>query len=1323
MIWIATEDGLNRFDGNRFTVYRHHDDDTNSLPGNDITCIHEDKAGRLWVGANGGFLSLYDRTRDAFIKVSSFKGGDTLSAITVRYISSDHTGMVWAGSYNGLYYIDPAAKKILALPAALEQTHQFNGPLVTSIFEDSKNQIWFGTTRNLVLYDPEKKQVYNYAHDDADPASLCDNNIKVITEDKKGRIWIGTNNGLSLALPNGHFKNFLHRDNDSRSLSNNLIYAIEPDANGQLWVGTEEGLNILDSTNENFTRILPNKWNTYSLARKSVRTIYIDPQGIYWLGTYQGGISKYDRNLNLFQLKQSNAFDDNGLSSPVVTSFAEGKNGAVYIGTDGGGVNLFNPKTGLFSHVPLACNTKTPSGSLPVLALHMDREGLLWIGTYSNGLLSYAPSAGNCRLFKQGPGSINNNDIFCITEDHNGNLWIGTNGSGVNLYDRKTGVFHVYNNRRDGSRYIPINGYIRAITEDRNGNIWIASHGTGIVMLNPVTNKTRLFDKINSNLPVNTVLTLLCDGRNNIWVGTAGGGLSLLNKKDSTFTSYSEKEGLQNANVYKILEDESGQIWVSTNAGISQFDPGSSHFTNYTRYNGVQNNNFVLGSGVRSQSGELYFGGLDGFNYFNPRSFVKNRNVPAVMLTDLRVANQSVVPSANGPLREQISIAREISLDYKQNFSLSYGAIDYTSPEQNNYSYKLEGFDKDWNYVGHGKTASYTNIDPGDYVFHVRVRNSDGVWNNKGASIVIHITPPFWRTKYAYFFYVVFFIGVFLFYRYKTLQKLRRKFEAEQEKRRVEQLMEQQKKEVEVARELDQLKIKFLTNLSHEFRTPISLIMGPVDNLLNHIHDKGPLGQLQMIRRNARRLLNLVNQLLDFRKMEENELTLHASEGEVIGFMKEVFDSFIDLSERKRIHYTFNSDIKTLFTHFDHDKLERILFNLLSNAFKFTPVNGSISMEVKRAEATSDAANTWLGIRVSDTGIGIPDEQRQKIFERFFQINSTSILNQGSGIGLSITNEFVKMQGGTIDVNSTPGTGTEFVVQLPFCNARAQEPIATPAAIEKEPVVEEPAPLNGTNGHGGDITLPAILLVEDDDDFRFYLKDNLKHYYTVIEAANGKEGWQKALANHPLLVVSDINMPMMDGIQLINKIKHDKRTSHIPVILLTALTGEEEQLKGLATGANDYMTKPFNFQILNSKIRNLLVLNHSLKTTYSKQIQVNVPQREMESPDAVLMKEIRLYIEEHLIDPRLSVDHLSKHLNMSRSSLYSKMLHLTGQTPIEYIRAIKLDKAAILLEKNNFNIAQVAYAAGFATPNYFARAFKAKFNMSPSDYANKKRKG
>jgi DNA-binding response OmpR family regulator/two-component sensor histidine kinase len=519
------------------------------------------------------------------------------------------------------------------------------------------------------------------------------------------------------------------------------------------------------------------------------------------------------------------------------------------------------------------------------------------------------------------------------------------------------------------------------------------------------------------------------------------------------------------------------------------------------------------------------------------------------------------------------------------------------------------------------------------------------------------------------------------------------------------------------------MKLKFLTNLSHDFRTPISLIMGPVDQLMEGEGNPGKLEKLNMVRRNARRLLNLVNQLLDFRKMEEHELKLQVSKGEFVSFLKEVTESFRDMSERKNIRFTFQTCIDRLDAYFDRDKMERILFNLLSNAFKFTLAGGHITVDMQKAESSDDQEYTWISINVVDTGIGIPADKKDIIFDRFFQNDtSAAILNQGTGIGLSITKEFIRLHGGNIKVESEPGKGCTFTIQVPL--KRANKTIVT-----EQPLLQPEAESSNT-GHTASAATQeedtmnnalSVLLVEDNDDFRFYLKDNLRNKYKVIEATNGKEGWQKALSTHPQLIVSDISMPEMDGIELIKKIKSDKRTSHIPVILLTAITGQEQQMKGLETGANDYITKPFNFEVLNAKIKNLLQLKNTMQSTYSKQIKVMATEPEVESADEKLLTEIATYLENNLTNPQLSVENLSKQFGMSRSTLYTKLLELTGQTPVEYIRSFRLDKAAALMEKSTMTISEISYQVGFTTSNYFAKSFKSKFNMLPSEFIAKVR--
>ncbi|MEQ1796294.1 MAG: two-component regulator propeller domain-containing protein [Lacibacter sp.] len=1327
IMWFATEDGLNKFDGTNFTVYRTRPNDKNSLQANDIVALHEDRDGRLWVGTSGGSLSMYNRTYDNFVNYPSFQGANSIDHNVILSFCSDPSGKIWVGHYGGVNILDPKTKKIerLNLPGGQRFTKA-----VTALFRDSKNQIWIGSLNGLYLYSSSQTLLHEFLNTQNDKSSLSGNDVRAIIEDKQKKIWIGTSNGLSLLQSNGTFLNYRHDEFNNNSLTSSEINSLAVDFDNKLWVGTGNGLNILDSHTGKNLQMKFDTHDDHSLTVKTIKSLLIDKDGIYWIGSYRGGIIKYDKNLNFFNLVKSNPFDQKGLLAPIVTSFAEAPNGNVFVGTDGGGLSLFNPATKTFQQIKLSTKLPADKRKLVVLALEAIDKNELLAATYLDGLFIINPETSNYQQLTSGngPDDLNSNEIFCIEKDRYGNKWIGTNGKGINVLNKENKVIIRYtpSPTQANDKILPGNAYIRAILEDKKGNIWIATHGGGLVMLQPQTGKFTIYMMGDSKLPNDKVLSILEDHKGNLWVGTLGAGLGLFNKQTNQFSVISEQEGLLNNTIYKILEDQKGILWLSTNRGLSSYDPSTKLFANYTYHNGVQHNNFINGSGLKTSNGYLFFGGLDGFNYFNPEQLKKNIIAPPVLITELRISNKPVLPSENGPIKENISSAKRIDLKYRQNFALSFVGLNYTTPEQNNYAYKLEGFDKDWNYIGAANSASYTNLDPGVYTFHVKASANNGVWNTKeGTTIKIIVHPPFWRTIYAYFLYAFVIAGLFIYLRHRSIQKIQRKYIQKQEQFRAEQ----ERKDAERIHELDQLKIKFLTNLSHEFRTPISLILGPVETILAEQKENAFSSQLNMIKRNGRRLLNLVNQLLDFRKMEEQELKLQTENGELISFIHEVYESFQDLSERKKINFTFSTAVTSFYTQFDHDKIERILFNLLSNAFKFTPEDGSINLDIQKQSPSSDSNVTWITLKVKDNGIGIPFDKKEIIFERFIQ-NTTnpSILNRGTGIGLSITKEFVKMHGGTIELESELGKGSTFTLLLPFTestlnqNSTVHSAESTPneTSGNKEENVSE------KNQHTGTVQnknlLPLILLVEDNDDFRFYLKENLRTQYNVIEATNGLEGWQKTLSAHPKLIVSDIGMPEMDGIEFCRKIKNDKRTSHTPVILLTAFTGEKEQIKGLETGANDYITKPFNFEILSAKIKNLLVLNNTLQNTYSKRLEIVGTDVEVESSSNKLLQKIALYIEDNLNDTQLSVEALSRHVGMSRSTLYSKLLELTGQTPVEFIRSVKLNKAAQLLEKSDMTIAEIAYTVGFATPNYFAKSFKAKFNILPSAYMNKKRK-
>ena len=809
-------------------------------------------------------------------------------------------------------------------------------------------------------------------------------------------------------------------------------------------------------------------------------------------------------------------------------------------------------------------------------------------------------------------------------EDAAGALWVGTFSGGLNIFDPKTSSFR--HPRNPGS-----SEYTSVIYEDRQQNKWIG-RDRGVDVILKKTNKVRQYlsePKNLNSLVGNDVNTITEDRKGLIWIGTKD-GLSILNTKTNSFLNIEEGVNLPANNVSNIIEDNSGRMWVSTTNGLASImltevnGKYKVEINDYNELDGLQGRAFNLYAAMRLKSGELVFGGIHGFNLFNPQTLNTFKPKPNLLFTDLKLFNKSVAAgdTVNGRvvLTKALSETKQITLQHNQNvFDIEFAACDYFNPDKTKFEYKLEGFDKGWITVsGNDRKATYTNLDGGNYTFKVRIQGASEVDNGE-ISLNITVLPPFFKSTFAYISYLVLLLSGLFYLRRRGIRKLKREFEITQATLEAEHKIEQEREEARRMHQLDLMKIKFFTNVSHEFRTPLSLILLPIDNLIKSINNPDQQSQLATIKRNGKRLLNLVNQLLDFRKMEYNELKLCLKQGDIVKFINEVSASFMDIAHQKKIEFLLESDLCSYVTRFDHDKIERILFNLLSNAFKFTPSGGQVSVVLSLLRSDKNEDKNSIVIKVIDTGIGIAIENQVKVFDRFFQDNMPeSLLNQGSGIGLSITKEFVKMQGGSIELESEPDYGSCFTVSLPVeqeCDIKETEAIAGADPESMVPVYPEIA--QSLLGAGKKAT---ILLIEDNDDLRFYLKDNLKNSFHIIEAVNGKDGWQKALSMHPKLIVSDISMPEMNGIQLCKKIKADARTAHIPIILLTALTAEEDQLAGIDGGASDYILKPFNFEILLSKIHSLLRMQQTLKTTYQKQIDVKAEDIHVVSEDEKFLK-------------------------------------------------------------------------------------------------------
>ena len=1323
MIWFGTSNGLTRFDGTNFYTYRHEPDNRYSLPGNEVQATFEAKDGTIWVGTNVGGVYCYNRKYDRFEKFTGDGSWPGINGITVRCFAQDHTGKIWIATYGDLRTVDPATGKIQKVNLDCPES-DLASFVVLAVLEDSRNRLWVGTNTGLYLYNWKNNSFQRFIHNANAPNSISNSTIKQITEDSNGNIWFGTLVGINEWLSAGHFKHFQHDESNNTSLSNDIIYGLSADKDGKLWVGTEDGLNIYNPANQTFKRINTDPRNSYALKSGSIRSILIDSRGIYWVGTYGGGVSKFDEHLPLFNRVHSNPFDPQGLKVPTVTSFAYYSPTQVFVGTDGAGVEVFNPITGLFKSFNIRSRLSLNKKGLSVLALYLDGKNQLWASTYNDGLFCIDPQTGSYKQFVQ-DGTANGpsfNQITSMAQDKAGNIWFGTLGKGIGCYNQQTGRFITMSgktNEQPKAYRLPLNDYIEAVRCADNGDIWIGSIGTGVAVYHPASGKFDQYTKENSGLADNVVQCLTITSKGDIWIGT-NQGVSYFDPHTNRFISYNEKNGLGDGFVKTIIEDNHGLLWLGTEKGISSFDRKRLILKNYNSSNGALQSSYMSSAGIKTPNDEIFFGGQDGFNFFRPEELPSPPIPGRVMLTELRVNNVAVVPGEKSPISEQIGTAKEIVLNYGQNFLLRYVDLDYTSAKQDKYSYRLIGFEKQWNDISHQALANYTNIDPGEYLFEVKAINKELNWSSPVTTIKIIVQPPFWRTTTAYLIYILVIGGGLFLLRRQGIRKIHREFELKQEKLQFEQMIQAERREAERTKDLDNAKIKFLTDLSHEFRTPISLIAAPVEKLLNGSPASAGRGELRAIDRNVKRLLNLVNQLLDFRKLEQNKLQLNLQPGNINQFVYNTAEAFRVIAIKKQITLSVKIATDCYCVLFDPEKIERVIFNLLSNAFKFTPDGGEVTLQSELVTETN--GQKQLILSVTDTGKGADEKDLSRIFDRFYQASQPGeILNQGSGIGLAITKEFVELHGGTIQAEKIAQKGLKFLARIPMPLIAQNELTVLDTPNEADVLLETevmPADAMEMANPNKSITL---LLVEDNNEFRDYLVDHLGKFYNIVEASDGREGWQKTLSAHPQLVISDISMPVMNGVELSKKIKRDKRTAHIPVILLTATAGEENQLEALQSGANDYLTKPFNFQLLNVRIENLLTLNKSLKDTYSKQIHLTPQQIETESTDVRLLNQVMNYVEEKLSDCELSVEELSKHVGMSRTSLYYKMIELTGVAPTEYMRGIKLEKAASLLESSDLNVSQIAYMTGFATPSYFSKMFKARFGKSPIEYLAEKR--
>ncbi|HEY4288128.1 MAG TPA: two-component regulator propeller domain-containing protein [Puia sp.] len=1347
-MWFGTRDGLNRWDGNSFSIYRNDPKDPGSLPDNQVSCLFEDDQALLWIGTMGRSLCIYDRSRDIFLRPEDLgfhSDGPIDPAILCMH--EDRQGYLWVGTYRGLLLIDRKKKTIRHFLADPAKPTALNNATIQTVLEDSAGRLWVGSYHGLHLFDRTTQTFTRFLHDPADPHSITSDKVMALAEDRYGRLEIGTDDGGLNYLdihdlpshPDPHKTRFscFSRSGGPEDISSNSIRALCRTPDGHLWVGTEKGLCLMKDSSH-FDQYHKTQIGEGSLTSNTILSLFEDKAGILWVGTSQGGVNKYDRNLFYFGLYRHTA-DPNSLSGDEVTSFAADTGGNIYIGTDGNGLDQWQRSTGRFLHYHPSPGKNSLAADVVLSLLPAKNQQQLWIGTYGNGLDRMDLRTKRFTHIAAGPGpdKLSNPSVYALLEDGGGNLWIGTNGGGVNVL-RPDGT--IIKHRSAAHPDSLSNDYIRCLLEDRSGRIWIGTYSGGISVYDPGTGKFTGYNNVVNHLSNQVVFSLFQDANGRIWAGTMGGGLDLFDAGRQQFITFNEMDGLANNIVNSITQDSRGYLWLSTNKGISRLDPATRQFRNYGIFNGLQNLEFINGSGYRSPDGRIFFGGIDGFNVFDPLEVRENRIPPVTRFTGFFLFGKPVRPdSAGSPLKGDINRVKELTLSYDQSdFSIGYAALNYTVASGNRYDYMLEGFNKEWQQAGAGRSATYTNLPPGHYTFKVRAANNDGVWNRQPTTLTIIVQPPLWKTWWAYTSYLILLL-ILLFVIYKDItgrERLRSQV-------RIERLT------AEKTVELNDIKLNFFTQVSHELRTPLSLILDPLRKMIREdMSREQTRNYSRLMYDNAQRLTRLIDQMLDWRKLETGHLRLNARPANMVALTRNITDLFANHADERHIRYSVAAESENILVMLDTDKFEKIIFNLISNAFKYTPDNGNISIFIRKGNEVTIGA--CAEVHVTDTGVGIAADQKQKVFGLFYQVEDSGRYENGStGIGLALASQLAQLHLGKIDLESQQGKGSEFILYLPLAGggaasagagaASAGAGVAGVAIAAEDSVVAvhiaeshdfalpDPAPNDAAASDDPAITIvaasdpddepsPLILLVEDNNDLRRYVKDELSALYKVADTPDGSSGFTTALQLVPDLIISDIMMPGISGLELCNKVKSDHRTSHIPVILLTARQSDAHQLEGYTAGADLYIPKPFNMEVVLACVKNLLESRRRLRELYESDPGSALPAIQRNPLDKAFLEKAAAVVASHLSDHLFDIDQLAAGLKISRRQLYRKLKALTNQTAHDFITNLRMDKAAGLLLTGEYSISEVAYQVGYSEPANFTRSFTRKFGKSPRKY-------
>lgn len=1271
-MWLGTDDGLNRYDGTTIKVYN-----LNPQGSNDYISSLYDTTDNIWVGTEDG-VYIFDYETESFelFKVLTAQGDSIKS--NVNHIAEDRDGNLWFSTVGQGIFKYNISKHYL-------EHYEFkdaNG-LMASVLIDSENQIWavtnWGSPTVSKLNKAENKfEPFPITYE----AGQYDSNSLVMLEDSEHALWLGTwECGLQkIDRYTGKAITYLHPSEGKWATH---IHSLMEYAPHQLLIGSDDGLLLFNTLTCEHQLFTEDETNPYSLSNRFVYPIVKDREGGIWVGTYYGGVNYLSPNTGQFECFAHSRFY-NSVNGTVIGRFCEDSSGYIWIASDDGGLSRFSPKDKQFNHY-MPDEHRNSLSYHNVHALCMDDDDL-WIGTYTGGVNVLNTKTGAFRVYTTRGGDLTTLDgtsSYAIFRDREKRIWV-TSMAGINLYNREEDNF---------IRVKDLESLTIDIDQDADGNIWFATQGKGLFKHNP--DKKTWKNYLHSNAPgalVNDqVNCVLIDGNGNMWVGMMN-GLCKYNAEEDRFEAI--PLDIPSRNICGIVEDQR-VLWLTTTKGLVRYAPGESCQV-FTRSDGLQSEQFLPNAALKASDGKIYVGSVNGFNAFYPYQIKTNKVLPPVIIAGLEIFNKEI-RIGDKQLPKALNQMTELDLSYKDHvFSLLYASLSYCTPEKNQYAYKLEGFDKDWNYVGSQNKATYTNLPAGTYVFKVKATNNDGIWSDQEANLKITIHPPFyWSTASKILYFILVCIALTFFIRF-LLKRTEKKHTAE-----INQLNVSKEKEVHEA------KIKFFTMIAHEIRTPVSLIIGPLEKIMKSSIPMPAVlrDDLNIIDRNSQRLLFLVNQLLDFRKVEQEGITMKYASQNIRQLLQAVCERFKPFITQHGTHLEVEYPDADFTAMVDSEAITKLISNLLTNASKYTKDRVVLSCVVQPEQHT-------FVVKVTDNGIGISKEDRKRIFKPFFQAMDNK---PGTGIGLSIVKSIVESHNGCIEVESEINKGSSFIVTLPIeqVGVTAQEGeagVLNPAIPED--ILSETLPVVSSKDK------PLMLIVDDNEEMLNFLSSSFSAQYSILTAEDGVEALEKLKEHEVTLIVSDWMMPRMNGVEFCKALRVDQAISHIPFILLTAKTDTNSKIEGMDCGADAYIEKPFSVQYLEACIKNLLDLRNLLRQKFSKMPMVPLNSIASNSVDNKFLTRINEIIEQNFSEPELTIDFLAEQLGISRSGLFSKIKTLANVTPNELIQIVRLKKAAALLAENKYRINEICYMVGFNSPSYFAKCFQKQFGIKPGEFVN-----